>query len=127
MTKRQRFFFKELLTSPTATEAARRAGYSEKSCRVTACRNITKYNDFYLNLLVEAGIDLSTLSNCLKQGINNKDPHVQFRYVKLCLEVIDKTLSSPELEREEPILFSEIAKANLLKIKSYQKQQCPSD
>lgn len=99
MTKKQRLFFRELLTSPSNTEAARRAGYSNSSARVSAHRNITQYNEFWLSLLVESEIDIHSLSRNLRAGINSKDESVKYRYTKLALEIIDRTLQAAEFQK----------------------------
>ncbi len=44
LTDKQRVFIEEYLTCWNATEAARRAGYSERSIRVIAAENLTKPN-----------------------------------------------------------------------------------
>lgn len=44
LTKKQRVFIEEYLQCWNATEAARRAGYAERSARVTASRLLTKDN-----------------------------------------------------------------------------------
>lgn len=44
LTTKQRRFAAELPTAPSATEAARRAGYSESCARAEASRNTTKHN-----------------------------------------------------------------------------------
>lgn len=43
-TARQRRFVDEYLTCRNGAEAARRAGYAERSARITACRLLTKAN-----------------------------------------------------------------------------------
>ena len=42
LTKKQRIFIDEYLKCWNATEAARRAGYSEKTARAIGCENLTK-------------------------------------------------------------------------------------
>lgn len=108
MTMKQRLFFKELLTGESGAESARKAGYSRKSARVSAHNNISKYNEFYLSILVEAGIDISSLAANLKVGLASKDEHMKFRYTKLILDVIDRTLQPVHLgsAAEKPFDFS---------------------
>lgn len=96
MTIKQNNFFKELLSGSSGAEAARRAGYSNKSARVSAHKNITKYNEFWLSVLVEAGIDIKSLGKRLQNGFNSKSEEIRYKYTKLALELAEKVLSSKE-------------------------------
>lgn len=108
-TLKQKKFFKEVLTAPSFAEAARTAGYSKKSARYSAYKNITKYNDFFINLFQEADIDIDTLALNLKEGLHSPDENVRYRYVKLTLGLIEKVLKTedqsvvrlPRLEEDE--------------------------
>lgn len=110
MTKKQRLFFKELLYSKSNSEAARKAGYSESSARVSAHRNITKYNEFLLSVLIEADIDIHSLGQALGAGLKSNDENVKFKYLKLALSIIDRAMlakkidtSYPEKKRDTPL------------------------
>ena len=94
MTKKQRLFFKELLTSQSNSDAARKAGYSPTSAGVSAHKNITKYNEFYLTLFMEAGLDIPSLAKTLRTGLESEDQGLKFKYTKLALEMIDKVLQA---------------------------------
>lgn len=96
MTGKQQLFFKELLYGKSGAQAARDAGYSSKSARVSAHQNITKYNEFWLSLLVEAHIDIKSLAKLLKQGLNSKSEDARYKYLKLAMEISEKVLSSKE-------------------------------
>ncbi|MBT3704715.1 hypothetical protein HOG17_02950 [Candidatus Peregrinibacteria bacterium] len=100
MTVKQKKFFQSILDSPSYAEAARKAGYSEKSCRVSACRNITKYNEFFVRLMREADIDTDSLAKNLKQGLNAENEGIKFRYTKLALDLLEKVLNNEKLEEE---------------------------
>lgn len=117
MTSRQKLFFKELLTGETGAGAARKAGYSAKSARVSAHNNISKYNEFYLSLFVEAGIDIGSLAKSLRQGLASKDELTRFKYMKLAMEMIDRTLQSEHFTKvvEKPFNFSEEARKRMAK------------
>lgn len=107
MTKKQQQFFKELLTSSSHAEAARKAGYSSKSCHVSAHRNIRKYNAFFLQLLIEAGIDIDTIAKLLREGLESYDKNLRFRYLKLCLDLSEKALSDyPEVGASNDVDYS---------------------
>jgi hypothetical protein len=97
-TIRQKKFFKYVMTAKSFAQAARTAGYSEKSARVSAHKNISKYNDFFINLFQEAEIDLDTLALNLKKGLNSTNESVRFRYTKLALDLVEKVL---KVEDEE--------------------------
>ena len=117
MTKKQRFFFKELLTSSSNTEAARKAGYSSKSARISAHKNITKYDQFYLGLFVQAGIDIHSLAKNLRLGVLSKNEDLRFKYTKLALQMIENFISRQEFREssEEAFDYSEEAKKRLEK------------
>ncbi len=87
MTIKQGKFFEEILTSPSLAEAARRAGYSEKSCRVSANRNITRYNDFFLKFLNGNKI-LGVLGENIIHGLSSKDEKIRFQYTKMTLNIL---------------------------------------
>jgi len=96
MTKKQRLFFDKLPTSPSFAEAARSAGYSASSHRVSASRNlknITPYNDFIASIFYQAGIDTPLLSRIFKEGLNSTNPRVQFNFFKLALEKAEQALT----------------------------------
>ena len=95
-TIKQKKFFKEVLIAPSFAEAARNAGYSEKSARFSAYKNITKYNDFFINLFQEADIDIDTLAFNLKKGLSSEDEKMRFRYTKLALGLIEKVLKTED-------------------------------
>lgn len=117
MTIKQRLFFKELLTGESGAESARKAGYSAKSARVSAHKNMSKYNEFWLSLLLEAKIDIGSLANNLKMGLASKDESIRFKYTKLMLEMIDHVLQSEHFTKvvEEPINFSKEAEERMAK------------
>jgi len=95
-TIRQKKFFKYVMTAKSFADAARSAGYSEKSARISAHKNITKYNDFFINLFQEADIDVDTLALNLKNGLNSADESVRFRYTKLALDLVAKVLNTED-------------------------------
>lgn len=97
-TIRQKKFFKYVMTAKSFADAARTAGYSKKSARVSAHKNITKYNDFFINLFQEAEIDVDTLAQNLKIGLTSPDEAVRFRYTKLALELVEKVLTVEDKE-----------------------------
>lgn len=116
MTAKQQLFFKELLEGNSGAKAARNAGYSPKSARVSACKNITKHNEFWLSLLVEAGIDIKSLAKHLKQGLDSQSEEVKYKYTKLALELADKILQAKEynVEPERDInLFKKLHDARM--------------
>ncbi len=97
-TIRQKKFFGNVMTAKSFAEAARLAGYSPKSARVSAYKNISKYNDFFINLFQESGIDLDTLSQSLKRGLESEDEAMRFKYLKLALELVEKVLKQEDSE-----------------------------
>lgn len=117
MTVKQRLFFKELLTGKSAVAAARNAGYSPNSARISAYVNMSKYEEFWLSLLVEADIDIGSLARNLKKGLASKDERLKFQYTKLMLEMIDRMMQSEHFAKvtEQPINFSEEARKRMEK------------
>ena len=105
MTGKQQLFFKELLYGKSGAQAARDAGYSQKSARVSAHQNMTKYNEFWLSLLVEARVDIKSLAKLLKQGLKSESEDVRYKFLKLALDLSEKVLSAKEYN-VMPIDFS---------------------
>lgn len=91
-TIKQKRFFRYVMTAKSFAEAARSAGYSSKSARVSAYKNISKYNDFFINMFQEAEIDIDTIASNLKKGLQSEDEAVRFRYTKLALDLVEKVL-----------------------------------
>jgi hypothetical protein len=111
-TKKQRIFFNEVLQASSYTDAARKAGYSEASARVSAHRNITKYNDFFVSIFQEAGLDIKALAKNIKQGLKSKNEQVRFKYTKLSLDLVGRTLDRLD---EMPLEPQEINQADVTK------------
>lgn len=97
-TIKQKKFFKYVMVAKSFAEAAREAGYSPKSARVSAYKNITKYNDFFINLFLEAEIDIDTIGQNLKKGLQSDNDAVRFRYTKLALDLVEKVLVTEDKE-----------------------------
>jgi len=113
MTTKQQKFFKNLLCSSSNSEAARKAGYSNKSCRVSAHKNITKYNEYFFTLFHEVGLDDKILAKNIKKGLSSNNEHIRYKYTKLSLDLIAKSLSSniKEESKNEPQTLCEMIKA----------------
>lgn len=112
MTIKQKKFLNALPNSNSYTEAARKAGYSEKSCRVSANKNIIKYNDFIHGLLVEAKADPKTLGKILNKGLHSENEYVSLKSLQFIIKLL-ATISKPVFETSQPLKMGELAKAKL--------------
>lgn len=119
MTRKQRKFFIELLQSNSYAEAARKAGYSEKSCRVSAHKNITKYNGLFAEVMDKAGITSDHLAKALKKGLNSKDERVKFQYFKLAFQTIGNVLEKDDQKLEESYSSINLAEEAQKRLKKY--------
>lgn len=90
MTMKQKKFFDALLTSRSYADAARTAGYSESSCRVSASKNITKYNTLVADLLDSAGVSVPLLGQVVSDGLASKDERTKLQYLKFIMQLIEK-------------------------------------
>jgi hypothetical protein len=100
-TKKQRQFFQELPRSKTQTEAALKAGYSPSSAKVSASRNITKYNDFLFTILEKAEINTDSLAKAMKAGMKVKDPQLKLKYVNFIFKILERAFKSEGLPAED--------------------------
>lgn len=69
MPLKQRRFFKELLRSKNAKEAAIKAGYSPKAAKVTACRILTDVNPTFIQILEKHGLTEDKIAQTLVEGL----------------------------------------------------------
>ena len=67
-TPKAKRFFQELPKSRTQSEAAIKAGYSKKSARVSATKNMQKYNGHWSELLDKAGCTDKHLAGVIVEG-----------------------------------------------------------
>jgi hypothetical protein len=91
LTIRQRRFVQAMVdpTTKSASEAAIKAGYSEKGAGVEATRALRNatVRTALVEAMREAGIDEARLSGVMSAGLDIKDPNARHKYLETILKV----------------------------------------
>ena len=104
LTQKQKLFCEYYIENWNATDAARRAGYSENTADVIGCENLTKPNiKQYIEEIQKDIAKLAGISrlSIVKDLINIKDHAEQEKDKIKAIEVVNKMLGMNEPDKQE--------------------------